>query len=1166
MHFTRLRLNGFKSFVEPTELVVQPGLTGIVGPNGCGKSNLVEALKWVMGENSPKRMRGGEMDDVIFAGTSVRPARNVAEVSLALDNSDRSAPAAFNEGDEIEVIRRIERESGSAYSVNGNDVRARDVQLLFADLSTGAHSTAMVSQGQISQMIAAKPEERRVLLEEAAGISGLHSRRHEAELRLRAAEQNLERLAEVMAGHDTQLRALKRQARQASRYTKLSAELRAADAQLLLRLWTDALIEAEAATIALREAEELVATATSAAAIASTAQAEAALAVPPLRQAEAEVAAGLQRLRMEREALDAEEGRARAEAERLQARIVQIDTDCKREEALGTDAAAHLTALEQEQTAIAAARAGEDTALQDARAAAGAVKAELAEAEAAADRANEIHTQTETRRATLAAEAQRDNQRVRDLESRAADVAAERARLQAEADAKAAELLPNADGTGSAEDQVPAIVAARTESATAAEALAAAERTRAQANGALSAAREASHEAETRHRRVAAEASALGDVLSVNQDSLFAPVLDAIAVDSGYEAALAAALGDDLAASTDASAPAHWNDIARAAGPALPAGCEPLAAHVRAPAALAHRLSQIGVVAAEQGFELQASLAQGQRLVTREGKLWRWDGLTAAPDSGASAAVRLRQRNRLAELQAQLDPRKAEADAARAATETARAATAAAEQAENAARIRVRDADHALARAREAHARAVREAVARNERLIALAGATERLAGEIAELRSRAGEAARLLAELPEATVLRAEIAAARERLDALRRAHAEADRTLARLLDEQRARNQRLAAVANETGAWATRMTAAEAQIERLVQRRSADEADLAVVAAKPAVIATQRAALVERIDATEAERSAAADALAQAETVLAARDRDAKQTQAAASDAREHRVRAESRVQQSEERGRGLIERMTADLDCRPEGLRALTGLADQDQVPAAETMTTQIERLKRERDSIGPVNLRAEAEAAELEAEVLRLTTERDDLEGAIRKLRAAIGTLNREGRERMLAAFETVDRHFRELFGRLFGGGEAHLKLVDSEDPLEAGLEIMASPPGKRLQKLTLLSGGEQALTAVALRFAVFLTNPAPICVMDEVDAPLDDANVERFCMLLSELSRRTGTRFLIITHHPQTMTHMDRLFGVTMAERGVSQLVSVDLARAEALRNEVIAAE
>ncbi|MBM3506171.1 MAG: chromosome segregation protein SMC [Alphaproteobacteria bacterium] len=1150
MLFNRLRLSGFKSFVEPTDLVVEPGMTGIVGPNGCGKSNLVEALRWVMGENSPKRMRGDGMDDVIFAGSASRPARNIAEVSLLLDNADRSAPSQYNDRDEIEVVRRIEREQGSAYSINGNEVRQRDVLTLFADMATGAHSSAMVSQGQIAGLINAKPAERRQLLEEAAGITGLHARRHEAELRLKAAEHNLERLADIMAGHETNLRSLKRQAGQARKYARLSAQIRTHEAQLLLRLWADAIAELEAAQVALRDAERRVAETAEQAALASTVQAEAAQRVPPLRQAEAERAAALQRLRLERDAIDAEEQRARDAAERLTARIAHTDADSEREEAMGTDAAHHIAAIDHETGELTAAKAQEAEAIGVARARLAETDDQLRSADRAADALSESLTQAETRRASLSAAAESAEGRLTDLVRRAGEVADERARM--------GEVAPPDQ---SAEDQVPEIVAARGQVARATAALGDAETARAHTNEQLAAKRDALHEIEARHRRLSVEQIALNDVLRANQDDLFKPILDSVAVTPGFEAALAAALGDDLQASGDIAAPAHWQQVDRPA-PALPEGAAPLSQCVSAPAAVALRLSQIGVVSGDKGAELRAQLAQGQRLVSRDGSLWRWDGYTTAPDAGTRAAVRLRQRNRLAELTNEVVAAKEQLDVARAAFDAAKAAAKAAETSETESRTALRIAEAALASAREAFAAAVREAVARSERAAALAQQAQTLATEIETLGRRAQESRAELATLPDAAALRAEIATARQNLDAARAAHAEAERTAARLAQEAGMRGTRLATLLQERGAWQARATAAEAQLEKLSQRRAADEAELKVLEAKPAELAEKRRVLLEATEIAEAERNAAADALAQAEAALAAADREDKRANEAAGAAREDRVRAEGRAEAAAERKDSVKSRMASQLQCGPDEAHAVAGLEPGAALPPADEVDATVERLKREREQMGPVNLRADVEAQELEAELTHLTTERDDLVGAIHKLRAGIGALNREGRERMQAAFVAVDRHFRELFGRLFGGGEAYLKLVDSEDVLEAGLEIMASPPGKRLQTLTLLSGGEQALTAVALRFAVFLTNPAPVCVMDEVDAPLDDANVGRFCDLVAEISRTVGTRFLVITHHPLSMARMDRLFGVTMFERGISQLVSVDLARAEKLREAV----
>ena len=1127
-------------------------MTGIVGPNGCGKSNLVEALRWVMGENSAKRMRGDGMDDVIFAGSSQRPARNIAEVTLLLDNADRGAPAQYNDRDEIEIVRRIEREQGSAYSINGNEVRQRDVLTLFADMMTGAHSSAMVSQGQISSLIAAKPTERRQLLEEAAGITGLHARRHEAELRLRAAETNLERLADVLNGHETNLRSLKRQARQAARYARVAADIRTREAQLLLRLWADAAAEMDAAHVALQRAETVVTQTTERASIASAAQANAAEKVPPLRQAAAERATVLQRLRLEREAIDAEETRARGEAERLAARIAQTDSDAVREEALGSDATQHISIIDREAGELESARTQEGDAIDAANRQLAEARDALAAADRTADTLNEGLTEAETRRAALSAEAEGAEARLRDLVRRATEVADERSRL--------GDAVPPPDH--SAEDQVPEIAAARTLASETSATHAAAETERKHRAETLASARETMHEIETRHRRLFAESTALNDVLNANQDDLFRPILNSVSVAPGFEGALAAALGEDLQVSVDPTAPAHWRTVVRGDAPALPDGAEPLSRFVTAPEAVRLRLSQIGVVAASEGEALRTRLAQGQRLVSREGSLWRWDGYTTAPDAGTRAAQRLKQRNRLADLRVETAALKDQVDEARTSFETAKVAAHSSEQAELQARASMRESEDALAVARDAYARAVREAVARSERAAALANTAQTLANEIEDLGRRVQAARRGQAELPDAVVLRADIAGARQNLDHARNAHREAERHVARLSQEAEMRARRLATLLQERGGWYARVSAAEAQLEKLALRRANDDAEFKLLQAKPGELAGRRTALLEQTEMAETLRNAADDALALAESHLAACDKEQKLAQAEASSAREERVRAEGRTNAGEERKRGIVGRMASQLECRPEQAWVVAGVAPGTDLPAAHDAEATMERLKRERDQIGPVNLRAEQEAGELESEMTRLSSERDDLIGAISKLRAAINALNREGRERMQSAFVAVDRHFRELFGRLFGGGEAYLKLVDSEDVLEAGLEIMASPPGKRLQTLTLLSGGEQALTAVALRFAVFLTNPAPVCVMDEVDAPLDDANVGRFCDLVGEIARTVGTRFLVITHHPLTMARMDRLFGVTMAERGVSQLVSVDLADAEQMREVV----
>ncbi len=1150
MRFTRLRLTGFKSFVDPTDLLIEQGLTGIVGPNGCGKSNLVEALRWVMGETSAKQMRGGGMDDVIFGGTRDRPPRNVAEVILSLDNADRTAPATFNNQEELEVSRRIERGSGSTYRVNSKEVRARDVQLLFADAATGPRSNALVSQGRIGNIIAAKPTERRILLEEAAGITGLHSRRHEAELRLRAAENNLVRLEDVLGTLEIQHKTLKKQARQASRYRNISGHIRQAEATLFHLRWTTAEADLAAKRENLREIETAVARLTGFAAEASTLQAERASGIPPLRQAEAEAAAELQRLTLARDGLEAEEARI-AEAQRgCEARLQQIATDIAREQTLAEDAAAATRNLEDESTRIAAAREGEQAAREEA-----ATRLEAArEIVEGLDQRNAELTERiaaeEARRGSLTRAIEDQKRRAENLARRAAEIESQRKALEEKAVGRT-EIEPaearHEEATATAEQ-------ARIDLEKAAEARTAGDEV---ARAAVS----RRHEAESALARLEAEAKALSDILEAGQDESWPPVIDSITVEPGYEIALGAALGEDLSAPTDEPAPIHW----RALGPlakadALPGGCVPLDRFVKAPAALARRLSQIGVVENDaDGKRLATQLAQGQRIVSREGGLWRWDGFTVSAGAPTAAAARLEQRNRLAEIRDAIGQAQAVAEEAAAKADAEASAALAAAAAEKRARETVHAADAALARARNELAELKERASAVDSRLSRLNDSLQQLQNDREEAEAAAEEAAATLAALPdpaaardEITVLRGELTQRRGELVEAQSAHD----SLNRLAQE---REERQLAIANEILMWRQRRDAATRHLEELAERRTSIEAERENLAAEPAKIAEKRQTLLALIEAAEAKRNAAADRLAEAEGLLGNADRAMREAESELVQAREAGIRTEGLVGQADQVVQGLRERIRERLDCRPADLPEIAELKEDQELPDIEAIESKVDRLHRERETMGPVNLRAEQEAEELQEQLSTLESEKGDLIKAIEKLRRGIAELNREGRQRLLTSFEEVDGHFRALFVRLFGGGRAHLALTESDDPLEAGLEIMASPPGKRLQILSLLSGGEQALTALALMFAVFLTNPAPICVLDEVDAPLDDANVDRFCTLVEELGKVGKTNFLVITHHRMTMARMDRLFGVTMSERGVSQLVSVDLQQAVKLR-------
>ncbi|WP_419728168.1 AAA family ATPase [Lichenicola sp.] len=1502
VRFARLRITGFKSFAEPVSVEILPGLTGIVGPNGCGKSNVVEALRWAMGESSARSLRGGEMDDLIFAGTAARPARNLAEVVLTLEEALGFAPPPFHEHHELQISRRIERGAGSFYRVNGRELRARDVQTLFADLASGARSSAMVSQGRVAAIVGARPEERRSILEEAAGITGLHARRHEAELKLRATEGNLVRVEDLRRQLDARVQALSGQSQQAARYREVALQLRTAEALLLALLHARARHAVQVADEARRDAGAVLEAVEPRLARAVADEQAAEAAIPGLRDAEAVARSVAERRRVEAEAAALDGERAVREAEQAAARLQHARRDREEAGARLADARDAATRLEVEREALEAAaaalpirrdaeaeraarlratlQAAERDAQEAAEAAASAhtISAEFARDRAAAtarlerahyalsqldhelqlakaalpdpavmqdhdrsceqaalaldaashalDTASQAHAvaarvadaaRIEAAEATrlhrAAVQALQDaEERLRrqakdcqtleqrrqvaesgllteaELDAASGSVPAAEAALaeataaldqtevaRAEAVSARLELAARVQDAGRQRNQTVAafaqaqaarvraasqhdmlarehvearaaippaaqLEAARVDCMKADATLEAAQTRLVDADRAAEAALEAARLAASAfadHReaaaRLAAERDGLAQALAADDDADHAGVAtlaDQLDVPEGLEAALAACLADGLDAALDPDAPRTWLDLPPLSPPLpLPDGVVSLANMLDVPAPLIRALSHVGLIdVANRPDQLQALLQPGQCLVTREGALWRWDGYRVMAGLPSPAARHLQLRSRLRAIRVRLDlveaamvPLEQQAmscaaacDVALAEAQAARAARAPAEQALRAAR----DEQAGLARL-ESEARARLDALApqleRAEAALAEADAATREAdaaraalvdaGELArehgaaalceaqaveaEQEARAGRrraeatlqhvratAAAQLGRHAESTgscaalapllvrardevaaargavTLAAEVLAARPAPEAADRARSEAqDRADAASHAEQLAREQRRAAEIRLGACRTEREQAAAAfleqrsRLEALAARRQSslhehDEADGAVrllaeagarladpVAAAAAAAAARdaleraraaeagaaeaRAALGAEQAGLDARREplqaaladwlsrgiAAAASLEAAEARLAQaiaeqalheaapdacaeqlrqREQAARLAEDAAAGAREVLTQAEAALQAAQVARRaaeaGLVAGREAVLraDARQEQAQAMLAqlLAETSEPPdlpgnaavdLSETTETglrrRIARLNRERDEIGPVNLRADLELQESEARIAVILHEAEEIETAIAHLRGQIGQLNREGRERLTEVFEAVDRHFQALFARMFNGGRAHLGLVGSDDPLSAGLEIYAQPPGKKLATLSLLSGGEQALTALSLIFAVFRCNPAPVCVLDEVDAPLDDANVERFCALLEDMVRETGTRFLVVTHHQLTMAHMDRLYGVTMQERGVSRVLSVDLARA-----------
>ncbi|WP_457650712.1 chromosome segregation protein SMC [Profundibacter sp.] len=1149
MQFSKLRLNGFKSFVDPTDLVIADGLTGVVGPNGCGKSNLLEALRWVMGETRAKAMRGGGMEDVIFAGASSRPARNFAEVVLTIDNTDRLAPPGFNDQDTLEIVRRITRDAGSAYKANGKDVRAKDVQMLFADASTGAHSPALVRQGQISELINAKPKNRRRVLEEAAGISGLYQRRHEAELKLKGTEANLARVEDVIEQLASQLAQLARQARQAARYRTIGDDLRKAEGLLLYRRWKEA-DEAQAKSQAeLTDRTKLAAQAEGAARTATKTREAAEEKLPPLREEEAIAAAVLQRLTVQRDTLQDQEARALQMIETLKARISQLTHDMEREAGLNKDAGETIERLEWEQAQIAKASEGHEARVEEAAEAARDAASVLQEREAALTQMTEDVARLSARHHS-AHRLQEDSRKT--LEKNEAE--AERAR-EAVAGSKAALEKALVD----LETAQAAQVAAAAASEAAEEALLRADDARAEAQSREVDARAERSEAEGEANALRAEVGALAKL--VERDTAEGgQVLDAVRVQSGYEKALGAALADDLRApQVGPDALSGWAVLpGYSNAQSLPDGVKSLSNYVTVPEVLARRISQIGLVDFADGARLQKDLKPGQRLVSLAGDLWRWDGFRAgAEDAPSAAALRLQQLNRLVELKRDLEEASARAEGATRAHELLSEELKRLTLEDQQAREARREADRAVADANRALSRAEADQSIAAGKLENLGLAVTRFEEEAMQARQRLVEADKAVADLGDLEAARAEVEdtkmtveAARITMMSKRSAHDELRR-------EGEARVKRSQEITKEISGWRHRLETAEKRIAELEERRVQSEDELKEASAAPEEIAAKRDELADAIGEAEVRRRAAADKLAEAEAALRQAVDSERDAERAASEAREARARSEARADAARETVAYAAERIAEELETTPQNLLEELD-TDPDQIPSSESIESNVNRLKRQRDALGAVNLRAEEDAREVQEEHDTLLNEKTDLEEATKKLRTGIASLNKEGRERLLTAFEQVNSNFSMLFKHLFGGGEAKLVLVESDDPLEAGLEIMCQPPGKKLSTLSLLSGGEQTLTALALIFAVFLANPAPICVLDEVDAPLDDANVTRFCDMLDEMTRRTDTRFLIITHHAVTMARMDRLFGVTMGELGVSQLVSVDLKKAEAM--------
>ena len=856
MEFKKIELTGFKSFVEKTSFFIEKGLTGIVGPNGCGKSNIVEAIRWCMGETSAKSMRGTGMEDVIFSGTANKTSKNIAEVSLILDNSDKDGPIQYKELNSIYVKRRIVKDKGSRYFINDKEVRARDVQTLFADLSTGAHSPSMISQGRIGALVTAKPTDRKAILEEAAGISGLHVRRHESELRLNSAENNLKRADELKRQQEKQLENLKKQALEASKYKLISEEIKKIEAGLyyikLMEIEKERSLSKEIAS----EADDEISGLTIEINHNNNLLEEENIKLKPLRDQNIEILSKLQRLNLEFQSLEDEEKRTKTEKDRLSTSENTIEMDIEREKNIISDAQSNEKRLNEEKNDL---------------------------------------IDTEKKYYDLEKQTQLDLQ-------------------------------------------------------------------------------------------IATEE------LKKEQDKL-------------------------------------------------------------------ERISK--------NLSLNS---QGKEFINY---------LNNINQNLENAKIYL----------------------------------------ENNENKKALDAIDNIILSVKNETKKFKTATEKNS------------INEITELTNK--------------------IKLSQEKYaSALSKHHS--------IQTETVRRQARIKNIDIEIQNWKNLKFNSEKMAKELLSRVDKIKVEIEIIAKLPETIAIKKGQLMENTSTTENEKQSLSNQLAQAEVKYQEINKQLKIVEEKMMLARENKARSGATVEGLENRKKDLLGRIKNDLNINEKNLLINSNLKDLTTFPNVIEQEDKLDAKKNKREQLGSVNLRADEETEQYKTTINKMEQDREDLVSAIAKLRASINELNQKGRERLLEAFEKVNRKFNEVYTKLFSGGNAKLELIDSDDPLEAGLEMLVSPPGKRLQSITLLSGGEQALTALSLTFAVFLTSPAPICILDEVDAPLDDANVTRFCALLNELTKITKTKFIIITHHALTMSRVDRLYGVTMPEKGVSQLVSVDLEKAEEL--------
>ena len=1141
MKFKSIRISGFKSFLEPTEIDLNKGLTGIVGPNGCGKSNIVEAMKWVMGENSARQMRGEGMDDVIFSGSNERPARNFAEVTIKLDNTEKKAPANFNQFDEIEISRKIEREKGSTYRVNSKQVRARDVQLIFADSASGARSSGIVSQGRISQIIESSLEERRVILEEAANIKGLHNRRHEAELKLNGATDNLSRLSDIENTYNEQLVELEKQGRKAARYRSVGDRLRKAEASLFLSLLNTAEQEFNDLETKFKKSKNNVEEAQINLSKNTKSKLEIFNKLPELRSIETEKGATLQSLNISKIRLEEEEATSKFTLNNILNQITQIETDLKREIEIKDDANKTIANLLLEKDKLQLDTKDFTTKKNDASKKVNELKIKSEDADAKLSSINSEIFSIKSDKSDL-------ENRINNLKEKIKNSEDQKSQFNITEDKKLIDehnkKRINIEKLIKEENEKLELIKKQLE-------------TKENLNINL---KEKKGKIDYDLNVMRADLHSLSSLLGY--DDFKNNTLEATIDDIGnLQDAIGSVLGEAILApvksdNSDEQNISYWKEIiTEKFEEKLPKGAIPIISKIKKNSILDIALIGIGIVENEKiALKLQKELSFGQALTTLKGGLWRWDGYVQPLGVQNSYSERLQQITKLRNLKDELPSKEKE------------------------------------------EVKIIHEINKNELELKKFIGTIKEIESKISLLNNELNDTKLLISSLD--SKINSSNILLKEHQNILDTSQKElvdleilsnkslnlptlladelkirntADQCRNELTDamaaEQQIRNQEsyqqrnLMQINNQKNDWENRKDEAETRIKSLKERLDNLKEDKSRLEKLPDNFEEKANELNIKIQTAEQNRNLAADKLVQTETLLNEAEKLEKSSEQNLASFREDMIKVEAALNLASTKIENIEDRVYEKLRVKSKQLKEIVNLSDNEELNTSiETLEKTVQRLLNERESLGAVNLRAEEEMNEMRQKIELMSKERIDLELAIEKLKSGIFELNKEGRQRLKDSFELVNKNFKDLFKKLFGGGNAELKLVGDDDPLKAGLEILASPPGKKMQLLSLLSGGEQALTAISLIFSVFLCNPAPICILDEVDAALDDSNVGRFCNLLDKIVDETETYFLVVTHHRLTMAKMNRLFGVTMEQKGISRLVSVDLEQANKIKD------